>query len=63
MKHQGGLVREDTLRVRPKPDGDKVLVLAGSEVDDAIDAPSDADDAPVLQVLEEELGRVLPASS
>jgi len=42
--------------VRPEPDGDEVFVLAGREVDEAVDTAADADDALILQVLDQELG-------
>ena len=59
VEHEGGLVREDPLLLRPEPEGCKVLVLTGREVDDAVDATPNADNPPVLfRVLDEELRRV-----
>ncbi len=55
VKHERGLVREDSRLLGPKPDRRKVLVLTGRKVNDSIDASPNPSDAPILHVLEHEL--------
>lgn len=58
VEHERGLVRKDAGLLRPEPDRREILVLARGEVDDSIDHAAHADDATILEVLCEELGRV-----
>jgi hypothetical protein len=48
VKHEGGLVREDARFVRPEPEGGQVFMLASREVNDAVDAASNARDPEVV---------------
>jgi hypothetical protein len=50
VEHEGGLVREDPVLLRPEPERGKVFMLAGGEVNDAIHAATRSRDPPVLQV-------------
>ena len=48
VEHEGGLVREDPLLLRPEPEGRKVLVLASGKMYDSVDAAPNAGHPPVL---------------
>ncbi|MBX3207416.1 MAG: hypothetical protein KF764_20375 [Labilithrix sp.] len=51
-------MREDVRAIRPEPKSREIFVLSGWIVNDPIDVAPDADDAAVLEVLEEKLRRV-----
>jgi hypothetical protein len=58
MEGERRLVREDARLLGPQPDAHELLMLAGREVHQAVDASTDADDASAGHMVNEKLGRV-----
>src|SRR5258708_5576960 len=56
MECERRLVGKDADALGPKPHAHELLMFAGGEMDEAIDAPSDAHHASMRHVMDEELG-------
>jgi hypothetical protein len=58
VKGERRLMREDPDPLRPEPSAHEALVIAGREVDQAVDATLHAESSPAREVVQQELRRV-----